>query len=148
MPNYVYNTLAVAGANQVLDRFKEQASKQARPHQLDTELSFLNFVRPLDTEMSWYNDGGWYQWNIDNWGCKWDAGQPEIVHESEGRIDYRFSTAWSPPELAFKAMAEEYPSLSFVLRYEEEQGWGGELIAENGNVEQTSQWDIPGRVTK
>ena len=147
MPNWVYNKLTVAGANHVLDFFKKQAAEQVRPHQ-DSDFSFMNFVRPLHTEMAWYNDTGWYEWNINNWGCKWDAGRVEILENSPRRITYYFETAWAPPELALKAMAEQYPELEFFLHYEEEQGWGGELVAKNSNVKQTKQWDIPGRVMK
>jgi hypothetical protein len=127
----------------VLDFFKEQAAQPARAHDQDMDLSFLNFVRPLHTEMDWYNDTGWYQWNINNWGCKWDAGRVDILENVSRRITYYFETAWAPPEFVFKAMAEQYPELDFLLWYEEEQGWGGELIAKNGVAVQGKTWEAP-----
>lgn len=143
MPNYVYNKLTVAGANQVLVGFTRQAAKPARPHGHDTELSFLNFVRPAETEMAWYIETGWYDWNIDNWGCKWDAGRVEILEKSERKIVYYFITAWAPPEMVFTAMAEQHPALELLLEYEEEQGWGGELIGKNGIAVEGKKWDEP-----
>jgi hypothetical protein len=143
MPNWVYNKLTVAGANHVLDFFKEQAARPARAHDQDMDLSFLNFVRPLHTEMAWYNDTGWYEWNINNWGCKWDAGRVDILENSPRRITYYFETAWAAPEFVFKAMAEQYPELDFYLWYEEEQGWGGELVAKNGMAVRGKTWEAP-----
>lgn len=48
----------------------------------------------------------WYSWSIANWGTKWNAYSFEIVEECEGRLEFRFDTAWSPPEPVFAALAD------------------------------------------
>lgn len=145
MPNWVYNKLTVAGDKQVLDKFESQASKPARVpgNGGDTDISFLNFIKPEATEMAWYIETGWYDWNISNWGCKWDAGRVEILERSEGKMVYYFETPWSPPHLVFRAMAAQHPALDLLLEYEEEQGWGGELIGKNGEAREGKSWDEP-----
>lgn len=93
----------------------------------------------------------WYHWNIRNWGTKWDianADTRDSFHETtiellEGAIQYRFQTAWSPVYEIFNILAEQYPALTFTYYYEEEQGWGGEVVWKNGEMTFDNQYDIP-----
>lgn len=146
MPNWVYNKLTVTGPHATLYEFIDQAGD---PRVTDgeiqnrSELSFLNFMRPDGDELETYDTTGWYTWNITNWGCKWDAGEVEILHKSEREVIYTFTTPWSPPTEAFVAMVAQHPALGLFLEYNEEQGWGGELIGENGGVAQGETWEIP-----
>lgn len=48
----------------------------------------------------------WYSWSISNWGTKWNAYSFEVIDEDESRLEFRFDTAWSPPELVFAALAD------------------------------------------
>jgi hypothetical protein len=41
------------------------------------------------------------------------------VEEWEGHMEYSFDTAWSPPIEFFENLAKQWPSLTFVLQYEE-----------------------------
>lgn len=65
--------------------------------------SLLQYIKPRPSD----KDDDWYNWNIQNWGTKWDV-EAEIlyVHEDEEEPDtvsvsLRFSSAWSPPIAAF-----------------------------------------------
>ncbi len=80
-----------------------------------------------DTEYNWYN------WNVNNWGVKWDASEPELVEEDEISLNYRFNTPWGVAEGAFTALSEQYPDVEFCLEFEEETGWGGELLFTEGS---------------
>ena len=40
----------------------------------------------------------WYNWNIDNWGTKWDRCDFEIIDNDKHSICMRFETAWCQPE--------------------------------------------------
>ena len=127
------------------------------------DLSFWNFVAPPEEvwdeyfgTVGWVNgvgftgeskensDGsnGWYAWNLENWGTKWDAREVNL-EQDENEAIYTFSTAWSIPEPVFRAMAEQHPTLSFTLGSEEEQGWGAEFSAKDGEVYLDKEWDIP-----
>lgn len=90
----------------------------------------------------------WYDWNITNWGCKWDANHAEIVEEEDYNaeqkfIAYRFDTAWSPPLEAIEELAHQYPELYIEIEFEEEQGWGGSVAWKDSNIVDQEQWDIP-----
>ena len=48
----------------------------------------------------------WYSWSISNWGTKWNAYSFEVIDDGDGRFEFRFDTAWSPPEPVFAALAD------------------------------------------
>ena len=84
----------------------------------------------------------WYDWNVRNWGVKWDAS--DVYFEDWGNeLAYDFETPWGFPEQVMQAMAEQYPTLTFTIRFLEEQGWGGEALGMNGEFSITDEWDIP-----
>ncbi len=92
-----------------------------------------------------HKSDGWYDWNIRNWGTKWDASDAEINDAgiAGGEVGYSFSTAWSPAEGAFTAMVEQHPELYFKFRCVEEQGWGVVFESEDGELNEVESWDIP-----
>lgn len=93
----------------------------------------------------------WYDWNNRVWGTKWDVGvrdgdtYPETsMDKGDGFIYYRFQTAWSPViELLVQDLSPKFPTLKFVYEYEEEQGWGGSVVFQNGDILESSEYDIP-----
>ena len=135
----------------------------------ESPISFWNALSPTDTdayfqqpEFSKSNDPAvigqemkrnanegmdWYNWNIRNWGCKWDACNAEIIDISNAidgsRLHYAFDTPWSIPEPAMIAMSAKYPSLHFLLRSQEEQGWGADIIFSKGCAKLIKEWDVP-----
>ena len=87
-----------------------------------------------------FKGNNWYDWNVRNWGTKWDVAvsndekYPDtyLTEESTTGLSYNFNTAWSPPIEAITKLSEQYPDVTFNLSYEEETGWGGEVEFENG----------------
>jgi hypothetical protein len=81
----------------------------------------------------------WWNWNIYNWGTKWDLGSDTIISHGVYETAYQFDTAWSPPEKVVELLAKKYPNLRFYLRYAEcgmmfvgEESWAnGELVSES-----------------
>jgi len=63
--------------------------------------------------------------------------------EPHDSLSYRFSTAWSPAEGAFRAMTEQHPELSFEFHCEEEQGWGVVYDGNEGVLFVSKEWEIP-----
>jgi len=166
MPNWVYNNLHVSGDADTLSKFWEQATK---PHPVavpdpDSPLrakqgewvmseeglfSFWNFVAPTDLDAYFTTANGsepagnWYKWNISNWGTKWDTDIEDSDIQDE-HIYLRFDTAWSPPSGVYEAMVTQYPTLSFGIEWEEEQGFGAELESDGeGGIALVKEWDIP-----
>ena len=91
-----------------------------------------------------YGADNWYDWSLNNWGCKWDANSEPV---EDGDYEFRFETPWSEPEGFIKKFAlEAYkkcPASTFTWWWEEEQGYGQELFIESGKIIVTKNWDIP-----
>ena len=91
----------------------------------------------------------WYDWNVRNWGTKWDVAvshdekypDTEITIDSKDTLAYRFNTAWGPPVEAIVKLSTQYPDLDFELSYEEETGWGGLLQFEAGNINEIESYE-------
>jgi hypothetical protein len=98
-----------------------------------------------------FSGRGWYDWNIREWGTKWDAGDLDFTDHTEDKapsLTYSFQTAWSIPEPVFRAMVEQHPTLDFDFECEEEQGWGVKFTSSDGDegersLIETESWDIP-----
>lgn len=96
-----------------------------------------------------FEGDGWYDWNVREWGTKWDACDVDLNDDSETSLGYSFSTAWSIPEGAFIAIVQKFPTLDFEFYSEEEQGWGAEFTSSDGDEDgersliMTKERDIP-----
>ena len=176
MPNWCYNHLDITGGDmstikaQLNTAFEvEHDSYNMETRQMERKLfkysnpvfAFWNIIKPTDLETYHgpqpeidlskdisFDSDHWYDWNVRNWGTKWDVAnrddekyhETELTDEGEGFISYRFNTAWSPPSEAIAKLSEQYPDLVFTLSFEEETGWGGEIIFEGGNGIETEAY--------
>ncbi len=177
MPNWVYNSLHVEGTKDEISYIKNQLNQPyVREHDqwnpatgkmekkeytyTNPIFAFWNIVKPTNLEayngpqpevkmpISFDSDH-WYDWNVRNWGTKWDVGvgdedkypETELMHDDETVIAYRFNTAWSPPLPAIEALSSQYPNVEFNLSYEEETGWGGEHLFVDGNGSELESYE-------
>jgi hypothetical protein len=95
----------------------------------------------------------WYDWNVRNWGTKWNAYDVYVSDNLDNdkakdyTLTYEFNTAWSPPDGIIKLMPKFLssisPNINFNWWYEEEQGWGGIYEGDSDEVMSTEEWDIP-----
>ena len=123
MPNYCSNKLTITGPDTDVRSFKEKAAGPCPWLKLDeTEVEVLNFhsLVPVPDEVlkAGYEAAG-YDWERENWGCKWGADEPQILDEGGNCLIYEFYTAWSPPIEFLEKVAVLWPVLQFVLEYEE-----------------------------
>lgn len=84
----------------------------------ENHYSFSNFV--LNGKETFLD--GWYDWNIENWGTKWDLTMviaPDKITDTNTKINYIFDTAWSPSLPVTQEMSKQYPDLLFVHKYKE-----------------------------
>jgi hypothetical protein len=157
MPNWVYNSLTLEGNKELIEEVAEQLGKPFTVGDTTYDnpiISFWNMVKPSDDSLEEYNTsakGGsittpnnWYSWNNQHWGTKWDIAVGDNRNETsiergDKIVIYTFQTAWSPPIPALIALSNNYPELELFLDYEEEQGWGGEVIIKNGEVSIVSE---------
>ena len=65
------------------------------------------------------NDDRWYDWNINNWGTKWDIDQPECDELDHNCFECSFETAWSPAEGIFYELREKFPDVDCTWFYDE-----------------------------
>ena len=179
MPNWVYNSLHIEGEAEDIKRLKEQVNQpfvrqhdQWNPETGKMELkdysysnpvfAFWNIIKPTDMEtyvlqrdpnhdntVIDFKGNNWYDWNVRNWGTKWDVGvgdeekypETELIHDDETVIAYRFNTAWGAPIQAIETLSSQYPNLEFNLSFEEETGWGGEVTFVNGEGTELEEYD-------
>ena len=153
--------------NEETQTFDEFPSQQVYSNPV---FAFWNVIKPTDLEAyygeSYKHDStnliesinkgfevgmDWYNWNVRNWGTKWDVATSDDNQYSdttlevteEGALMYHFNTAWSPVEQVISKLSEMYPNLSFDYEFEEEQGWGGSQLWENGEIVSQDSYDIP-----
>ncbi len=123
MPNWCNNTLRVFGPDEEVIRFKEQAAGYSPWTPIkDQERNALNFhsLVPVPPEIlaAGYAPAG-FDWERTNWGCRWGACETQLMDEWEGHLCYVFDTAWTPPIPFLEQLARQWPTLKFLLDYEE-----------------------------
>ena len=90
----------------------------------------------------------WYNWNVKNWGSKWNCG--EVWHDRvengetiEGNTSYNFDTAWAPAEPVVAALAEQFPTLSITHRYcEGGMGYAGQVVYLKGEEVSRDEYEF------
>jgi hypothetical protein len=178
MPNWCYNNVTIQGPKEEVDFIKnklntpivrsyENWNPETKTYTWEEKtfnkpvFSFMNIISPTDWKQ--YNTScdaegqknplNWYNWNMANWGTKWDVacsddevgGSTSLdEHMSNGEdqwLVYRFDTAWAPPVVAITKLSELVPHCVVTLSYQEEQGWGGEVEFVNGKITAESDYD-------
>ena len=151
MPNWNENELTITGDREQLQNFIKKA-KGVNHEGKDTNLLLNNFV-PLPEELKntrspsrnpksarsqrlikIYGCDNWWDWNIKNWGTKWDIDPDGLMFSLlKKKAIYDFDTAWSPPVKWLKKVSILFPKLTFKLKYEEPGiGFAGIATAKNG----------------
>jgi DNA-directed RNA polymerase subunit RPC12/RpoP len=64
-------------------------------------------------------DEDWYKKRLSFWGTKWDVEAEVCSKPGSIPLCYHFQSAWSPPIEAFVAISRNYPTLKFILEYDE-----------------------------
>lgn len=144
MPNWCQNEVVINGSPEAVKALLEKASEGTTDGAKNT-FSMGNLV-PMPEEL---NEGtGWYQWNIDNWGTKWDLDQSETkieYFESSGIawVTMYYQTAWSPNEAFWQKVSSLYPSLYIDLRYAEEgMNFIGQMMLKSGLIMESTCRDL------
>jgi len=156
MPNWVDNTVSIEGDEEIISEIKERLARPTNVRDGEAQvISFLNIVCPPSDKWDEYNgmhgwsegekkgdtEFNWYNFNQANWGVKWDACDPSIVHEGTTKVVYQFQSPWSPPIRAFIALSEQYPTITIKDEWIEEQGFGSTVILKNGEDEEVDSFD-------
>jgi hypothetical protein len=116
MPNWCDTVLTIEGDVNLVSQINEHAENYYKDNSSDT--FFGSFIpRPVS------EDSNWYDWNLDNWGTKWDAcnmNPPAFTDHGDGTAELVliFDTAWSPAMPIFQHLLEL--GLSVTAEYEDE----------------------------
>jgi hypothetical protein len=54
-----------------------------------------------------YGYGSWYDFNIANWGTKWDVNSDNVEIVDANTVTAGFDSAWSPPINAYEQLLEQ-----------------------------------------
>ena len=126
MPNWCSNRVTITSDDVELLRTVKLAAEKCVK-----EGFFNEFVpRPQSAE------DNWYEWNVSNWGTKWDTGV-DIVESGDDFIVLSFDTAWGPPQGFYENLVEMGYD---VVAYYYEPGMAFAGIFDNGNVDHYSEW--------
>jgi hypothetical protein len=114
MPNWCYNTLEISASKEKLDEFESKLNDSKGENFFDL------FVEPCTDET------GWYEYNLEKYGCKWNCNANSWERTSEETILFMFDSPWGPPLALYEKLeedeigvcAEYYESgMCFVGRY-------------------------------
>lgn len=131
MPNWVYNSLEITHPE--VD--KVNALEKHIKDQFDAgnnNPDFFDFLRPNPDGKDAEN---WYDWNCENWGCKWDAGDLRDLDRDGNTLTFSFNTAWTNPVHLFQFLAEEKWEFRNVYTEEGDQFFGVHTHKNDDNSE-------------
>lgn len=122
MPNWCSNFLSVTGPADKVYALHDRISKD----------SFFNSIIPIPDDKI----DDWYNWNIGNWGTKWDADPNYIDIEensnNEAILQIGFESAWAPPVPIAERLTEQ--GFNVELHYHEPgMGFVGLYTSANGD---------------
>ena len=142
MPNHCTNHLTVSGDAKEIKRFHEAITAGER--QDHEQFRILDNLFPTPQELretvkGFSANGGqnpenaekqkanmekfgvpdWYEWNCKNYGSKWSDYDGVFGQVSDNEINMVFVSAWSPIGEGIRNVSEQFPTLDFVLSYDE-----------------------------
>ena len=138
MPNWCSNKLVVSASKKSeVENFLQKVRGDDGDGTIE-EFTFNSLVPRPKTE-----EDNWYDWNVQNWGTKWDASEPNVsLSENENIAHITFDTAWSPPIEWLEKVAPQFPHLNFtLLYYEGGMGFAGEQEYQEGEEMFHAQYD-------
>jgi hypothetical protein len=145
MPNWCSNALIVKGPKKALDAFKATLNTK----DASGEVCKFSFAQTVPPPANMFRDSlgdkerkeceakgipNWYDWQSENWGCKWDACEARVKVTKQA-VNVWFDTPWAPPIAWLEKASAAHPSLVFNLCYcEGGMGFYGVAVASNGSV--------------
>lgn len=86
MPNWCQNILTIENTDsEKIDAIQNELLKK--------EPQLFNSILPRPASQ----EENWYDWNVTNWGTKWDASIYNHERIDDNVIEINFDTAWGPP---------------------------------------------------
>ena len=113
MPNWCNNSITIRGPrNKIADIWTQANIKDGLLAALVPQPEDMFHGNLGETERAECAEKGipnWYDWNVSNWGTKWDVGLEGLefteLADGEAEISGWFDSAWSPPIDAFSTFS-------------------------------------------
>ena len=140
MPNYCSNVVEIQGPQHILKTLVEHRLDFMKIHPYPKELDITAgregaddspeqkaLVAAEESNLKRYGYRNWYDWCVNNWGTKWNAGGDNDAMQvdydedvgNQGIALFQFDTAWAPPLGVLEKLMETHPELSIECRYHE-----------------------------
>lgn len=126
MPNWCDNMVTLRHEDKSkIDALDAELSKRdAESHRCQGE--FFNSIRPNPS-------GEWdYNWSVENWGTKWEAGIIDWERRDDNEIWVSFESAWSPPTTFYEFLVEEGWEVEAIYQ-ESGMGYAGQFTTDGGD---------------
>ena len=132
MADWARTNLTIVAEEETLKQIINQLGYRdpdAKNHQEADEVVFSlwNIVRPPTDYLGEYyapsrsingaeedSPYNWFRWNLENWGTKWDCGNPRREVKDGNMVIYDFDTAWDFPANALGHLSHQYPEADIV----------------------------------
>ena len=127
MPNWCNNTISIRGPrNKIADLWTQANIKEGLLAALvpqPEDMFHGNLGEAERAECAEKGIPNWYDWNVANWGTKWDVGLEGLsfteLADGEAEISGWFDSAWSPPTDALSTFSESNEDCSVENFYHE-----------------------------
>jgi len=131
MPNWCQNTTYI----ECLDK-----ETQKKIHDIVNKdehgFKFSNF-HPLPED----EQNNWYDWQIANWGTKWDTSGPNTENYGKKGYQITYDTAWGPGLNALKKLSSLLPNAVIATEYEEFGcDFAGVMVLHKGKAVYVKDW--------
>jgi len=108
MPNWCSSFISIDGSVENIQKIREilestDFSKEGAKGVFETLVG-----RDENITEEEFRNGGWYDHNINRYGCKWDIGEDVEFQYGDKFITFNCETAWSPPTRFCKLLSEKY----------------------------------------
>ena len=95
MPNWCDNSLIL--------RNKDTSKIDSLSVKMESEQTPFDYLRPPPEDIG----DGRYEWNLFNWGTKWEANMIDWERSDDNEIRIYFESAWCPPIALYNYLVEE-----------------------------------------
>lgn len=134
MPNWCNNNFSIKGNVDTIRDLWESAQKSggllSAIAPLPEILEGTTSPTPADIDSSLQQtmiaqtgSDNWYDWQVRNWGTKWDVDLDGLEFTDNGdgtaMIEGWFESAWSPPIEAYETLADDFDSCHIHATYHE-----------------------------
>ncbi len=115
MPNWCMNTVEIYHDDTAMLERARNAFNEGRllneffpcPAELHEHEAPVRDEALAERFIEQYGASDWYNWQVKNWGTKWDVGADgQPAQDIEGGLILTFDSAWAPPTNAYERLME------------------------------------------